>query len=135
MIRRPPRSTLFPYTTLFRSPVGHRRQLLVRVRRRVAMAGEVLAAGQHAVVLQPGDHGEAERLYQFRVVPEGPVTADGILRIGVHVQDRGQVHVNPDRPQPPARHLAEAVRPGDRPPRAPGAWPREPAEALGTPPH
>src|SRR6266496_2627715 len=27
MIRRPPRSTLFPYTTLFRSPVGPRRQL------------------------------------------------------------------------------------------------------------
>src|SRR2546426_5349139 len=28
MIRRPPRSTLFPYTTLFRSPVGadHRKQ-------------------------------------------------------------------------------------------------------------
>src|SRR5436305_8266942 len=24
MIRRPPRSTLFPYTTLFRSPVGRR---------------------------------------------------------------------------------------------------------------
>src|SRR5690348_18164414 len=24
MIRRPPRSTLFPYTTLFRSPRGHR---------------------------------------------------------------------------------------------------------------
>src|SRR5260221_2426599 len=24
MIRRPPRSTLFPYTTLFRSPVDHR---------------------------------------------------------------------------------------------------------------
>src|SRR2546421_6217079 len=23
MIRRPPRSTLFPYTTLFRSPCGH----------------------------------------------------------------------------------------------------------------
>src|SRR3712207_8598283 len=30
MIRRPPRSTLFPYTTLFRSPVipGRERQLL-----------------------------------------------------------------------------------------------------------
>src|SRR3989449_966909 len=26
MIRRPPRSTLFPYTTLFRSPVQHRAQ-------------------------------------------------------------------------------------------------------------
>src|ERR1039457_3699833 len=27
MIRRPPRSTLFPYTTLFRSRHAHRRQL------------------------------------------------------------------------------------------------------------
>src|SRR3712207_8116085 len=27
MIRRPPRSTLFPYTTLFRSVVGHVRDL------------------------------------------------------------------------------------------------------------
>src|SRR3712207_7825268 len=27
MIRRPPRSTLFPYTTLFRSHAGRRRQL------------------------------------------------------------------------------------------------------------
>src|SRR3712207_8277997 len=27
MIRRPPRSTLFPYTTLFRSRVGRRRRL------------------------------------------------------------------------------------------------------------
>src|SRR3989442_7771739 len=26
MIRRPPRSTLFPYTTLFRSPAGDRRR-------------------------------------------------------------------------------------------------------------
>src|SRR2546429_2092111 len=26
MIRRPPRSTLFPYTTLFRSPFGWRRE-------------------------------------------------------------------------------------------------------------
>src|SRR3712207_7267767 len=32
MIRRPPRSTLFPYTTLFRSPTPQRR--LPRVRRR-----------------------------------------------------------------------------------------------------
>src|SRR5438034_8649320 len=28
MIRRPPRSTLFPYTTLFRSRVGDRREVL-----------------------------------------------------------------------------------------------------------
>src|SRR3712207_7248708 len=40
MIRRPPRSTLFPYTTLFRSAVGRGCQqpvdcLLVRVGRRI----------------------------------------------------------------------------------------------------
>src|SRR3712207_8419543 len=29
MIRRPPRSTLFPYTTLFRSEVGRRHERLV----------------------------------------------------------------------------------------------------------
>src|SRR2546427_8186971 len=28
MIRRPPRSTLFPYTTLFRSPTGYRARLV-----------------------------------------------------------------------------------------------------------
>src|SRR5260370_34148243 len=30
MIRRPPRSTLFPYTTLFRSPLSSRRPTLER---------------------------------------------------------------------------------------------------------
>src|SRR2546425_5484690 len=29
MIRRPPRSTLFPYTTLFRSMIGHHAQAIV----------------------------------------------------------------------------------------------------------
>src|SRR2546426_3533565 len=39
MIRRPPRSTLFPYTTLFRSGLGERRPRRRRVRRRLAVAG------------------------------------------------------------------------------------------------
>src|SRR2546421_7085430 len=42
MIRRPPRSTLFPYTTLFRSVRGGR--TLERGRRRVAPGGERPAA-------------------------------------------------------------------------------------------
>src|SRR2546426_10476975 len=37
MIRRPPRSTLFPYTTLFRSLFEHR-HLWLRSRRQVAIA-------------------------------------------------------------------------------------------------
>src|SRR2546429_7149212 len=38
MIRRPPRSTLFPYTTLFRSPFGGRRDLKEGVLRHVSRA-------------------------------------------------------------------------------------------------
>src|SRR5437879_11097374 len=37
MIRRPPRSTLFPYTTLFRSFVGGGHRLLARRRALVAL--------------------------------------------------------------------------------------------------
>src|SRR3712207_7712072 len=53
MIRRPPRSTLFPYTTLFRSPseVDSRRGLahgtVRRLGHRVARAGE----GEHRAVV------------------------------------------------------------------------------------
>src|SRR2546425_11175387 len=32
MIRRPPRSTLFPYTTLFRSPILSQPAILIRIR-------------------------------------------------------------------------------------------------------
>src|SRR5256886_17317251 len=41
MIRRPPRSTLFPYTTLFRSP-------MVALVREAAQQGKVVAAICHA---------------------------------------------------------------------------------------
>src|SRR3712207_7338945 len=45
MIRRPPRSTLFPYTTLFRSRHGTEVPLaLLAVRRRDLLAARVLAA-------------------------------------------------------------------------------------------
>src|SRR2546430_9888849 len=53
MIRRPPRSTLFPYTTLFRSSVvdgtGNRRQQLGCLARLFAQSGQVrrqVAAGE-----------------------------------------------------------------------------------------
>src|SRR5256885_6737243 len=45
MIRRPPRSTLFPYTTLFRSHVAHERVLFeqhLRSRREGALTGQRL---------------------------------------------------------------------------------------------
>src|SRR6267142_4148248 len=54
MIRRPPRSTLFPYTTLFRSRSLQERQRLARScrRRRVAAAGGASRSEEHTSELQ-----------------------------------------------------------------------------------
>src|SRR3712207_7819855 len=46
MIRRPPRSTLFPYTTLFRSRLGHRLRRLRREGGRVRL-GRLQGARRH----------------------------------------------------------------------------------------
>src|SRR5690348_18089506 len=54
MIRRPPRSTLFPYTTLFRSPLRvHPREGRVRVRALAVGAQEDRGADRK------GTHGQA----------------------------------------------------------------------------
>src|SRR3712207_7317856 len=45
MIRRPPRSTLFPYTTLFRSGRLHAREAVFRGLHRVARARKILGDG------------------------------------------------------------------------------------------
>src|SRR2546422_1287558 len=66
MIRRPPRSTLFPYTTLFRSIVGAAR----------APTGEVHIRGQHAeytyyvdgVPVPAGISGSLNELFDPQVV-------------------------------------------------------------------
>src|SRR3712207_8102526 len=54
MIRRPPRSTLFPYTTLFRSAV----RLVARARQHAVAAGLAVAAAVH----RQGSVGEAVRV-------------------------------------------------------------------------
>src|SRR5258708_21145620 len=51
MIRRPPRSTLFPYTTLFRSPIDPNPSLIIRLRRnRLWLAGGGVLAIAVAVI-------------------------------------------------------------------------------------
>src|SRR5256885_14962592 len=83
MIRRPPRSTLFPYTTLFRSlragtllTVGHR----LDARRLDAVAYEILLRRRGAAVAEG------------QVVLVGPalvaVPADADSHVGIRLQDR-----------------------------------------------
>src|SRR5438046_5468757 len=49
MLRRPPRSTLFPYTTLFRSSSGRRAQLVLRAERE-ASSGDAAPSPEAAAV-------------------------------------------------------------------------------------
>src|SRR2546422_7592706 len=69
MIRRPPRSTLFPYTTLFRSPADAAAwESLVPLRRRARDALE--DAGEALAVAGAGRHGETGRGLQLLVLYE-----------------------------------------------------------------
>src|SRR3989442_11928471 len=49
MIRRPPRSTLFPYTTLFRSPRGGTERSSFRSNRRCSRAFVAYRVGQRQI--------------------------------------------------------------------------------------
>src|SRR3712207_7163203 len=68
MIRRPPRSTLFPYTTLFRSPEGREHEARARARGAVAPPrrggdGRAPARGARAGLLErdPAARGGVKR--------------------------------------------------------------------------
>src|SRR2546422_5245552 len=58
MIRRPPRSTLFPYTTLFRSPLAHRAEIVAEVERVSGRldAGKNARSEEHTSELQSRLH-------------------------------------------------------------------------------
>src|SRR2546426_6780571 len=60
MIRRPPRSTLFPYTTLFRSPIG--------VHGRATVHCHVHPRDRHHTFLVDGDRNDRRDVTQEAVV-------------------------------------------------------------------
>src|SRR5256712_677352 len=87
MIRRPPRSTLFPYTTLFRSLVGER---LADVVEKPHALGE-LGVGADLRRHHPGEPGHLLRVLET-VLAEGgaePEPADELDQLGVEA-----VHTN-----------------------------------------
>src|SRR3712207_7349903 len=81
MIRRPPRSTLFPYTTLFRSDPDDLDAEAVEHR-------EVLGRQPE----QLGDHGDREREQQL-ADEVGPPVVDELVDHAVH-QDRKSTRLN-----------------------------------------
>src|SRR3712207_7171284 len=70
MIRRPPRSTLFPYTTLFRSSGAAGREALgSRFRWLTAPRSTVVQAGPVHTGLTDDPDAEADRLLRLLVLP------------------------------------------------------------------
>src|SRR2546427_4810603 len=81
MIRRPPRSTLFPYTTLFRSRV---------VRRLAQMAAHALVARRDVEeALQP----------RMRLQPAAGIAAAVSVGSGLGLQDRKSTRLNSSHSQ------------------------------------
>src|SRR3989449_11111941 len=96
MIRRPPRSTLFPYTTLFRSQdvvgmgtvtVRHARRLLENARRVVAI--ELLAAAEAVDLVGAQGLGAGTRPVYDRVRELGPPLLDD-RPLGADVERRAE---------------------------------------------
>src|SRR2546426_11918628 len=106
MIRRPPRSTLFPYTTLFRSPGAQRARHAVRLAHvaRPHPGGEAIGgvvALEHGVVLvlerDDGDHRAEDLLARdLHVIPDAGedggldevALLEPLRRVGVAARER-----------------------------------------------
>src|SRR2546426_12108255 len=96
MIRRPPRSTLFPYTTLFRSSFGTRKGLPGVVRN--LGPPEVELAGRDFFSVDDGEGFGGS----FRLVAAGAGYAEGECKT-----DRRLGNITPFvQTHPPARHSA-----------------------------
>src|SRR3712207_8326106 len=78
MIRRPPRSTLFPYTTLFRSPNGAGKSTTIK-----CISGLLRYKGSIEIQGYKNKTLEAKRLFSY--VPETPSLYD-MLTIYEHLE-------------------------------------------------
>ena len=96
-------------------------QFFVGIGGRVPMPREMFPDGEDP----PGERSPRERDSEggrgVRVVGEGAVTDHGVVRVAVHVEDRGEVHVDPHRPQFGGRRGAHALRHGFVPATEEGA--------------
>src|SRR2546422_8868813 len=86
MIRRPPRSTLFPYTTLFRSPRLVRREIDDLHAGLLERAAHGRRQGR-----EPGDHELARRFVRGPRPAVGPAPPYGRRDVGAHDRRRAVI--------------------------------------------
>src|SRR3989442_9678835 len=89
MIRRPPRSTLFPYTTLFRSLLGQQRVQQVHALR---VAG--LAVEEPDVLSDEGAHGGRRLEQRDELLAADLLVAPVRAFVGENIRDRKSTRLN-----------------------------------------
>src|SRR2546422_7346325 len=67
MIRRPPRSTLFPYTTLFRSGFGMGKEINANLAKGAAEVGVAMGVGSQRAALEKPDLAPTYRSEEHRL--------------------------------------------------------------------
>src|SRR2546430_10449676 len=92
MIRRPPRSTLFPYTTLFRSVIGAAGEIIQRRRPGIAAIGAA-----HDQSMRPT--GSVITGAAAKDVPGGRHSQSGVERALAHDVDRKSTRLNSSHSQ------------------------------------
>ena len=100
---------------------GHHRQLVVRIRRRVAGSREVLDRRGHAVVLQAANGRGREPSDRHRIVAEAADAEGRIGRVVRHVADRRVVDVDAEGAQLARRRARRRARVNTSSPVAPRA--------------
>src|SRR2546426_8800947 len=99
MIRRPPRSTLFPYTTLFRSEVDHGVERGVLVVRRAAALESPVRNARHPVF----DDLDEARLPDPRLTAQQDDLARPVSRLLPSPQEQADLFLTADQRREPAR--------------------------------
>src|SRR2546425_11985075 len=90
MIRRPPRSTLFPYTTLFRSRDVRGIEQIQRVARQRGRAGGRIARRFGGLVI---DRDSVDHVQRFVAVADRAAAANQNLHAGARL-DRSEEHTS-----------------------------------------
>src|SRR3712207_4152593 len=80
MIRRPPRSTLFPYTTLFRSDGRHRVEAVEQLRSGIA-EGQLVLHYQPKLALATGEVEGVEALVRWQHPTRGLLFPDAFIEL------------------------------------------------------
>src|SRR3989449_5275114 len=94
MIRRPPRSTLFPYTTLFRSLRVHARRVEPGLPRLALLLREHLFRDRGALARQRSEEHTSELQSRLHLVCRLLLEKKKKVQIGRYVHSRGDLRVD-----------------------------------------